>query len=93
MGDERLRPTFLRLLLDHGRAPRRARALEGPTVRVSRNEARCGDAIRLDLVIEDDSIHAAGFEIEGCLISRASASMMLEALQGRSVDEAVRMKR
>src|SRR5688500_9363668 len=48
----------------------------------------CGDRIHLELNIDDDRIREAWFDGEGCCISQASASMLCERIEGKSVEEA-----
>ncbi len=48
----------------------------------------CGDRIHLELEIENDRIQQAWFEGEGCCISQASASMLCEQVEGKTVEEA-----
>jgi nitrogen fixation NifU-like protein len=51
----------------------------------------CGDEIRVELRIGDDGrIAEAWFSGDGCCISQASASMLMEAVEGKTVDEAKR---
>ena len=48
----------------------------------------CGDRVRIELAIDDAGrIGAAYFDGEGCCISQASASMLIERFDGHSVDE------
>jgi nitrogen fixation NifU-like protein len=48
----------------------------------------CGDVVRLELELKDDKISQAWFEGEGCCISQASASMLCEQIEGKTVAEA-----
>jgi nitrogen fixation NifU-like protein len=48
----------------------------------------CGDVVRVELTIEPDgTVSDAWFDGDGCCISQASASMLVERMQGRRVDE------
>ena len=52
----------------------------------------CGDTVRVELAIErDGTIRSAYFDGDGCCISQASASMLVERIQGQSVDEIKRI--
>ena len=48
----------------------------------------CGDEVRLTARIRDGAVEEIAFVGQGCSISQSSASMMTEAIRGRSVDEA-----
>jgi nitrogen fixation NifU-like protein len=48
----------------------------------------CGDKITVFLYVDGDTISDVGFQGTGCAISKASASMMTDALKGKTVDEA-----
>ena len=54
----------------------------------------CGDFIRIELrVSDDDIVEEAGFDGHGCAISLASADLLLEDIQGRSLDEVKALKK
>lgn len=49
----------------------------------------CGDVVRVELDVDGEGrIRQAWFEGEGCVISQASASMLMEKLEGKTVEEA-----
>lgn len=48
----------------------------------------CGDEITLNLKIEEGRVKDASYEGSGCAISQASASMMIDAIKGKTVEEA-----
>lgn len=58
---------------------------------VNLNNPTCGDRISLQLQVEDGKVSDARFTGEGCSISMSSASMMTEAVKGRTLDEAYAM--
>ena len=47
----------------------------------------CGDVVRVELQIEENRIKQAWFDGDGCCISQSSASMLMEAIEGKSVEE------
>jgi nitrogen fixation NifU-like protein len=55
------------------------------------NNPTCGDRIRLTLDLEDGVVKDAKFEGEGCSISMSSASMMTQAIKGKTLDEALKL--
>jgi nitrogen fixation NifU-like protein len=76
-------------ILDHYRHPRNAGTLENPTHSHQEDNPLCGDVIRIDLhVNDDDVIDQVAFKGKGCAISQASASMLTEMIEGKTLDEA-----
>jgi nitrogen fixation NifU-like protein len=76
-------------ILDHYRNPRNKGQLENPTHTHEEHNPLCGDVIRIDLhVNEDNVIDQVRFDGHGCAISQASASMLTEMVQGKTLDEA-----
>ena len=51
----------------------------------------CGDDITLQLRVKDGKIEDAGFIDSGCAISQASASLMIDLVKGRTVEDAHRL--
>jgi len=75
-------------ILDHYRNPRNAGTLENPTYTHESHNPLCGDVIRVDLHInENNLVDKVTFEGKGCAISQASASMLTEMIEGKSLDE------
>jgi nitrogen fixation NifU-like protein len=84
-----LRGLYEELILDHNRNPRNyPKRPEGTNKSAHGLNPMCGDEFRVHLRVEDGVIRDVGFEGGGCAISTASASMMTEALKGKSVAEA-----
>jgi nitrogen fixation NifU-like protein len=85
---------YLETILRHYRKPRHFGPLEPCDASVETRIPDCGDRIRVHLRLDPVSrkVAALFFEGEGCAISRASASMMVERLGGRSVVEARRLR-
>jgi nitrogen fixation NifU-like protein len=76
------------LILDHNRAPRNYRVIEGANRRVEGNNPLCGDRLTLWLRMQGDVIEDVAFQGSGCAISRASASLMTLAVKGKTRSEA-----
>ncbi len=76
-------------ILDHNQIPRNKGTLSDDqrTATVGLLNPTCGDQIRLDVRVVDDTIVDVRFDGQGCAISMASASMMTEAVKGHSVSE------
>jgi nitrogen fixation NifU-like protein len=75
-------------ILDHYEDPYHKGCCEGCTHKHTDDNPLCGDVVQVELAINDEgTISDAWFNGDGCCISQASASMLLEKMEGRSVDE------
>jgi nitrogen fixation NifU-like protein len=83
-----LEDLYKEVILDHYKSPRNKRELPGAELNCSKNNPLCGDEITIHAHLEDGRVAEVTFEGQGCSISQASASMLTEAMQGKSVDEA-----
>jgi nitrogen fixation protein NifU and related proteins len=79
---------YQEVILDHNRRPRNFRALAAASHTAEGYNPLCGDRLTLYLKVAGDTIEDVSFEGAGCAISKASASMMTDALKGRTVAEA-----
>ena len=86
-----LRDLYQEVILDHNRRPRNFRAIADATRTAKGHNPLCGDRLTLFLILDGERIVDLSFEGSGCAISKASASLMTEALKGRTVDEAARL--
>jgi nitrogen fixation NifU-like protein len=82
---------YKEVILDHYKSPRNKRELAGATSTCSANNPLCGDEITVFAKIADGTVAEVTFQGAGCSISQSSASMMTEAVAGKSVDEAERI--
>ena len=82
---------YQQVILDHNRNPRNFRAIEGPTARAEGYNPLCGDHLTLTLTVDGERIADAAFQGSGCAISKASASMMTEAVRGLTRERAGRL--
>ncbi len=82
---------YQQVILDHNRAPRNFGPLEGADHQADGHNPLCGDKVTVSLRIEDDTLADIRFEGSGCAISKASASMMTEALKGKPLPEVDRI--
>ena len=82
---------YQELILEHNRRPRNYRVMEGADRVVQGRNPLCGDALTLWLKLEGDRVADASFQGSGCAISRASASLMTEAVKGKTREEAERL--
>jgi len=76
------------VIVDHNRRPRNRGPLPSAKHRAEGNNPLCGDQLRIYVDMEHDVIHDLRFEGTGCAISTASASLMSEAVKGKSRAEA-----
>ncbi len=79
-----LRELYQEVILDHSKRPRNFRKLENATGQADGHNPLCGDKATIWVREEDGVIREAGFQGAGCSISTASASMMTEAVRGKS---------
>ncbi len=82
-----LQQLYQEIILDHYAHPRNRGRLEGAEVVVEGVNPSCGDEISLFARVRDGVVEEVRFEGKGCSISQASASMMTEAVRGRSLAE------
>lgn len=83
-----LRELYQEVILDHSRSPRNFGELQGADRHAEGYNPLCGDRMTLYLNLEDGVVKEAVWQGSGCAISTASASMMTEAVKGKTVDQA-----
>ena len=76
------------VIVDHNRRPRNRGPLPSANHRAEGNNPLCGDQLRIYVDVEHDIIRDLRFEGTGCAISTASASLMSEAVKGKTRAEA-----
>jgi nitrogen fixation protein NifU and related proteins len=84
-----LRELYQEVILDHTKKPRNFGRLETANRRAKGHNPLCGDKLDVYLCLKDGTIDDVKFEGAGCAISTASASMMTEAVKGRTRGEAL----
>ena len=82
-----LNDLYQEVILDHNKRPRNFRVLERPSHHAEGFNPLCGDRLDLFINVEGDRIADIGFQGSGCAISKASASLMTDAIKGRSIEE------
>jgi nitrogen fixation NifU-like protein len=78
-------------ILDHYRDPRNYGRLEQPTAHAEESNPLCGDQVSMDLLIEEGRVTAVRFQGRGCAISQAATSMLTEMIDGKSLQEVIRL--
>jgi len=83
-----LQELYQQVIIDHNHNPRNFHEIEHPSHSAKGHNPLCGDKIDIYLTIEKDIITEVSFMGSGCAISKASSSLMTEALLGKTVTEA-----
>lgn len=86
-----LRELYQQVIVDHGRRPRHFGCLDHANYCKEGFNPLCGDQLTVYLYVIDGVIHEAQFSGSGCAISVASASLMMEALSGKTLEQAKQM--
>jgi len=86
-----LRDLYQSVILDHNKKPRNFGELPERNRSAEGYNPLCGDQIVVQLAVHDDTVDAVKFVGHGCAISTASASLMTEAIRGKSVEEITRL--
>lgn len=86
-----LRSIYNQVITEKSRSREHRHPVEGFTASLEGLNASCGDDITLQLRVKDGVIEDAGFLGAGCAISQASASLMIDLVKGRPVQEAKRL--
>jgi nitrogen fixation NifU-like protein len=79
---------YQQVILDHNKKPRNFRKLENANHTAEGYNPLCGDQLTIYLDLENDLVKEVGFEGSGCAISKAAASMMTQAVKGKSKEQA-----
>lgn len=83
-----LRELYQEVILDHSKNPRNFRKLDPADRQADGTNPLCGDRVTLYLKLDGGTIADVGFQGQGCAISKSSASMMTDALKGKTEAEA-----
>ncbi|MCS7336823.1 MAG: SUF system NifU family Fe-S cluster assembly protein [Verrucomicrobiae bacterium] len=87
MSDE-LTDLYQEVILDHCKRPRNFRELDCASCTARGDNPLCGDQLTLFIQLDGDTIREISFVGSGCCISKATASLLTEALKGKTVAEA-----
>lgn len=75
------------MIQEHSRHPRNYGSLEAPDIRHEDENPLCGDRVRLELSLAgDDTVRAARFQGDLCMIAKAAGSLLTEMITGLPVD-------
>ena len=79
---------YREFILDHYKNPRFHGVLKDADISYEDDNPLCGDVIRVDLQVNDENrVVKSAFSGQGCAISQASASMLMEDIQGKTLAE------
>ena len=79
---------YQQVILDHNKKPRNFRKLEHANHSAEGYNPLCGDHLTVYLALEGEQVKEVAFEGSGCAISKAAASMMTQAVKGKSREQA-----
>ncbi len=83
-----LRELYQEIIIDHNRNPRNHREMQNATCSARGFNPLCGDKLTVYVQLENNIVHDISFVGCGCAISQASASLMTEAMMGKTITEA-----
>lgn len=83
-----LNDLYQETILEHNKNPRNFRAIEDADREADGNNPLCGDALRVYVKLDGETVMDVAFKGSGCAISKASASMMTQMVKGRTRGEA-----
>jgi len=82
---------YRQVIMDHYKHPRNRGTFDDEPLTVEMNNPTCGDRIFLQFKLDGDIVEDLKFTGEGCSISLASASMMTQAVKGKTIKEALHL--
>ncbi|HEY2866070.1 MAG TPA: SUF system NifU family Fe-S cluster assembly protein [Pyrinomonadaceae bacterium] len=82
-----LNELYQETILEHNKNPRNFREIEDAGKKALGNNPLCGDVLQVFVAMDGDTISDVAFKGSGCAISKASASMMTQAVKGRTSEE------
>ena len=80
-----LNELYQEVILDHNKRPRNFRTIEQASHHAEGHNPLCGDRLALYVQVDGDRIDDVAFQGSGCAISKASASLMTDAVKGQTV--------
>jgi len=83
-----LRELYQEVIIDHNKNPRNFRAIAEPSVEAKGYNPLCGDKLTVYMTLCAEKVEDVSFLGCGCAISLASASLMTDALLGKTIEEA-----
>lgn len=84
---------YRQVLLEHYKKPKNFGSIQNPDVKHKESNPTCGDVIEMYLSIKDEKVTDIKFQGSGCVICMASASMLTEFLQDKTINEIKKLDR
>ena len=88
-----LRELYQEVILDHNKRPRNFGALPEANSEAEGHNPICGDRFKVMLKLDGNTVEDVSFEGSGCAISTASASLMTDAIKGKTLSEVEELHR
>ncbi len=82
---------YREIILDHYKEPRNKGHIEKPDIAARGHNPLCGDEVDITMSVDDGRVADIRFDGTGCAISQASASMLTELIEGKSLSEVERI--
>jgi nitrogen fixation protein NifU and related proteins len=79
---------YQQVILDHNKKPRNFRKLDEANRTAEGYNPLCGDQLTVYMLLDGEVVRDVSFEGQGCAISKAAASMMTQAVKGKTKQEA-----
>jgi len=87
MGNNDLRELYQEVIFDHNRSPRNFHVMDDANRTADGHNPLCGDLLTVYAKVNDGVVEDVSFVGQGCAISTASASLMTEAVKGKSLED------
>jgi nitrogen fixation NifU-like protein len=82
---------YREIILDHYQNPRNRGTLDPNDYSYEDSNPLCGDEVRIDVRVTDGTVSEVAFSGQGCAISQAAASILMELVEGKPLDEVKRI--
>lgn len=86
-----LNDIYTQLIMEHSASKHNRRKLDGKVLSEKGHNPSCGDEITLEVKLNGDIIEDLAFTGQGCAISQASTSMMIDLIKGKNKNEALEL--
>ncbi|MDS0527761.1 SUF system NifU family Fe-S cluster assembly protein [Clostridium sp. SHJSY1] len=86
-----LNAIYTELIMEHSTSKHNKRKLEDPDIHEKGHNPSCGDEITLELKLKDNIIEDLAFTGQGCAISQASTSIMIDLIKEKPIEEALNL--
>lgn len=86
--NDAMRELYQEVIMDHNKSPRNFSTLANADREKAGHNPLCGDNVTVYLKFDNGNVADIQFQGSGCAISKASASMMTQAVKGKTVEQA-----